>query len=208
MLGGVTLRQNFSEIAEGSRLLLNLTNGNKTLEMGATITKHIKNNIAMITLDTSNGQVLKFDGITINVTYTNQDGIPYIWLNSTIVYYQGQYVLQVKAEGGFRHNRRNCFRVGVSQHAILRFDGKSEEVMVRDISLTGFSITDRKKDLGLEQGTHVSLRYEDIGHELNLEGNLIRIEETPDFIIYGFVITRSSRDLSSYVNIKQRQKRS
>lgn len=208
MLGGVTLRQNFSEIAEGSRLLLNLTNGNKTLEMGATITKHIKNNIAMITLDTSNGQVLKFDGITINVTYTNKDGIPYIWLNSTIVYYQGQYVLQVKAEGGFRHNRRNCFRVGVSQHAILRFDGKSEEVMVRDISLTGFSITDRKKDLGLEQGTHASLRYEDIGHELNIEGNLVRIEETPDFIIYGFVITRSSRDLSSYVNIKQRQKRS
>ena len=64
-MGGVTLRQNFSEIAEGSRLLLNLTHGNKSLEMGATITKHVKNNIAMITLDSNNGQVLKFDGITI-----------------------------------------------------------------------------------------------------------------------------------------------
>jgi hypothetical protein len=116
--------------------------------------------------------------------------------------------LQVKAEGGFRHNRRSCFRIGVSQHANLRISGRVEEVVVRDVSLTGFSITDRKKELNLTQGEHGILQYEDMGHELLLEGNLVRIEETPEYIIYGFVITKSSRDLSSYVNIKQRQKRS
>lgn len=202
------MKQEFSEIEIGSRLLLNLSSGNKSMEMGATIVRHLKDNIALISLDNSSGQILKFDNININVVYTNNEGIPYIWVNSTIVYYQGQYLLQVKADGGRRHNRRNSFRVGVSHYAKLRRPGHGEvEVVVRDISLTGFSITDRKKDLNMAQGTHVLLRYEDIGHELELEGNVVRIEETEDYIIYGFVLTKSSRDLSSYVNMKQRQKR-
>lgn len=208
ILGRLTVKQEFSEIEVGSRILLNLSNGNKSMEMGASITKHLKDNIALITLDTGNGQILKFDNISITVIYTNKDGIPYIWMNSTIVYYQGQYLLQVKADGGRRHNRRNSFRVGVSHYAKLRVAGRGEqEVVVRDVSLTGFSITDRKKELNLTQGTHALLRYEDVGHELELEGNVVRIEETEDYIIYGFVITKSSRDLSSYVNLKQRQKR-
>lgn len=202
------MRQEFSEIEAGSRILLSLSSGNKSMEMGATITRHLKDNIALIALDNSNGQVLKFDNVIINIIYTNTEGIPYIWMNSTVVYYQGQYLLQVKADGGRRHNRRNSFRVGVSHYAKLRITGHGEvEVVVRDVSLTGFSITDRKKELGLSQGTHALLRYEDIGHELELEGNVVRIEETEDYIIYGFVITKSSRDLSSYVNLKQRQKR-
>ncbi len=202
------MKQEFSEIEVGSRILLNLSSGNKSMEMGASIARHLKDNIALIALDNSSGQVLKFDNININVIYTNNDGIPYIWMNSTIVYYQGQYLLQVKAEGGRRHNRRSSFRVGVSHYAKLRRSGHGEvEVVVRDISLTGFSITDRKKELNLQQGTHVLLRYEDIGHELELEGNVVRIEETEEYIIYGFVLTKSSRDLSSYVNMKQRQKR-
>lgn len=202
------MKQEFSEIEVGSRLLLNLSSGNKSMEMGASIVRHLKDNIALITLDNGSGQVLKFDNININVVYTNNEGIPYIWINSTIVYYQGQYLLQVKADGGRRHNRRNSFRVGVSHYAKLRRPGHGEEeVIVRDISLTGFSITDRKKELDMPQGTHVLLRYEDIGHELELEGNVVRIEETEEFVIYGFVLTKSSRDLSSYVNMKQRQKR-
>ena len=204
-----TLKQEFKEIEAGSRILLSLSSGNRSMEMGATISRHLKDNIALITLDNSSGQVLKFDNVTINIIYTNAEGIPYIWMNSTIVYYQGQYLLQVKADGGRRHNRRSSFRVGVSHYAKLRITGHGElEVVVRDVSLTGFSITDRKKELNLTQGTHVMLRYEDIGHELELEGNVVRIEETDEFIIYGFVITKSCRDLSSYVNIKQRQKRS
>lgn len=208
-MGRFALKQEFNEIEAGSRILLCLSSGNKSMEMGATIARHLKDNIALITLDNSSGQVLKFDNVVINVIYTNAEGIPYIWMNSTVVYYQGQYLLQVKADGGRRHNRRSSFRVGVSHYAKLRVTGHGEvEVVVRDVSLTGFSITDRKKELGLTNGTHVLLRYEDIGHQLELEGNVVRIEETEEYVIYGFVITKSSKDLSSYVNLKQRQKRS
>lgn len=203
------MKQEFSEIEVNSRILLTLSNGNKSMEMGATIVRHLKDNIALISLDNTTGQILKFDNISISVVYTNAEGIPYIWMNSTIVYYQGQYLLQVRANGGHRHNRRNSFRVGVSHYAKMRTAGHGEiEVVVRDVSLTGFSITDRKKELNLTSGTHAVLRYEDIGHQLEIEGNVVRIVEEDDYIIYGFVITKSCRDLSSYVNIKQRQKRS
>ena len=203
------MKQEFSEIEVNSRILLTLSNGNKSMEMGATIVRHLKDNIALISLDNTTGQILKFDNISISVVYTNAEGIPYIWMNSTIVYYQGQYLLQVRANGGHRHNRRNSFRVGVSHYAKMRTAGHGEiEVVVRDVSLTGFSITDRKKELNLTSGTHAVLRYEDIGHQLEIEGNVVRIVEEDDYIIYGFVITKSCRDLSSYVNIKQKQKRS
>lgn len=202
------MKQEFSEIEAGSRILLSLSSGNKSMEMGATIVRHLKDNIALISLETTSGQILKFDNISISIIYTNADGIPYIWLNSTIVYYQGQYLLQVRADGGRRHNRRNSYRVGVAHYGKLRIPGHSEmEVIVRDISLTGFSITDRSKALNLEAGTHATLRYEDIGYELELNGNMVRIVEEENFIIYGFVITKSCRELSAYVNAKQRQKR-
>ena len=203
------MKKEFSEIEVNSRILLTLSNGNKSMEMGATIVRHLKDNIALIALDNSTGQILKFDNISISVVYTNTEGIPYIWMNSTIVYYQGQYLLQVRADGGRRHNRRNSFRVGVSHYAKMRISGHGEiEVVVRDVSLTGFSITDRKKELNLTSGTHALLRYEDIGHQLELEGNVVRIVEEEDYVIYGFVITKSCRDLSSYVTSKQKQKRS
>ena len=87
------MKKEFTEIEIGSRILLNLSSGNKNMEMGATIAKHLKSNIALITLDNSSGQTLKFDNVVINVVYTNAEGIPYIWMNSTIVIYQGQYLL-------------------------------------------------------------------------------------------------------------------
>ena len=203
------MKKEFSEIEVGSRLLITLTNGTNSMEMSATLTRHLKDNIALINFENSNGQVLKFDNITINVVYTNPEGIPYLWMNSTIVYYQGQYLMQVKADGGRRHNRRNSFRVGVSHSARLRVPGDGEDdVLVRDVSLTGFSITDHNMLLTIKTGARAILRFEDIGHELELEGNLVRVVEEDNYMIYGFVITRSCRDLSSYVNLKQRQKRS
>lgn len=198
----------FTDIEPGSRLLLVISSGANSLEMGATLARHLKENIALITLDNTTGRVLNFNNVNVNIIYANPEGIPYIWMNATIVHYQGQYLLQVKPDGGRRHNRRSCFRVGISHTGRMRISGHGEiDVTVRDVSISGFSITDRRKELNLEKGTHASLRFDDLGHELRLEGNLVRIEEQEDYIVYGFVITKSCKDLSSYVNFKQRKKR-
>ena len=203
------MKVEFPELEPGSRLVLHISNASNSMEMGASIVRHLKDYIALIELDHSTGRTLTFENVNINVIYTNTEGIPYIWLGSTIVTYQGKYLLQVKSDGGRRYNRRSSFRVGVSHGARLRVSGHGEtDTMVRDISLSGFSITDRRKELNLSSGAHASIRFEDMGQQLELEGNVIRIEETDDYTIYGFVITKSCRDLSTYVMLKQRQKRS
>ena len=79
--------------------------------------------------------------------------------------------------------------------------------MVRDLSLTGFSISDRKKELALDIGSELSVSFEDLGHVLNLTGRVVRIEEQEDVNIYGFEICNLCKDLSSYLSVKQRQKR-
>ena len=143
------MKYNFPDIQEDEELLLLLSSGNKEMEMNAKLVKFIKEEIAVIDIETPNSQVLNFDNVIVHTVYTNENGTPYIWRNCKIVYYKGKYVLQVFGEGN-RFNRRNSFRVGISKPARMRAAGRGEEtVLVRDISLTGFGITISKgcKDL-------------------------------------------------------------
>lgn len=70
--------------------------------------------------------------------------IPLIWYNVKIVNYKDDdYAIQVFSDG-VKHNRRGSFRVGVSSPARIKNPSPDmpREVMVRDISLTGFSVSD------------------------------------------------------------------
>ena len=199
------MKKEFTDINAGEHILITVSVNNKTMELSAEIVKHLKSNIAIINIDNTDAK-LNFNGVNIDVVYTNDEGIPYAWFKCTIVFYQGNYLLQVPVDGGRRYNRRASFRVGVSEHAKLRVSGHGEyTVIVRDISLTGFAITDRKNELNLSNGTKVTLKYEDIGHELNIEGNVVRVQEEENYTIYGCVITKTCRDLTSYINTKQRK---
>ena len=80
------------------------------------------------------------------------------------------------------------------------------QVMIRDISLTGFSITDRKQELKLEIGDELSVKFEDRAHMLDLAGRVVRIEEHEDRVIYGLEICNLCKDLSSYISVRQRIK--
>lgn len=201
------MKYNFSDIKEGSPILLLLHSGSVHMKMNANIVNLIREDIATITLQTSVTQILKFDNIEIEVIYTSLDGYPYIWRKAKIVYFKGNYVLQVRGEGA-RYNRRCTYRVGVSRTAHLRtHDGHEHRIIVKDVSLTGFSITDRLRDFYLSTGDTATLTFEDIGHELELYGSVIRIEEHDDYTIYGFTIQRSCKDLPSYITNKQRRKR-
>lgn len=196
-----------SEIETGSKIKLLLSNGSNHMEMDAIVLKHIQEHISIINLCYESDRPLNFDKVKIEVEFTTEEGIPYIWRIAQITSFQSGYVLQVKNDG-IRHNRRECFRVGVSTTGRMKMLGRGEKsVMVRDVSLSGFSITDRKKDLNLEVGNEVNLHFEDLGHNLNLSGKVVRVEEHEDMIIYGFVIGNLCKDLPSYVNTKQRHKK-
>lgn len=195
-----------SEIKEGAVIGILIHNDKKRMRMGARIKKHVKDNVALITLDYGAGKKLIFDNVEISMEYTPLGDVPLIWNNCKILNYQSEYVL-VATTDATRNNRRNAFRVGVSKLARVMSSNGPSQVMVRDMSTSGFSITDRTGNLPLKMGDEMTIYLDDMGHELNLRGKLVRIDKKEDCTIYGFVICNMCRDLSSYVSYKQRRVR-
>lgn len=194
------------EVEAGTYLVLHISNKDKSMDMGATVVKMASRDIALISLAFEGTQRLNFSNVTIDVETAAGDGMPIMWRNVKISYYQNQYVLQVFTEG-MRHNRRGCFRVSVGIPARINAMGKGggQTIIVKDVSLSGFAITDRKKELGLSTNDTVHVVFEDIGHKLDLMGRVVRIEEREDMTIYGMSLTNLCKDLSSYVSVKQRR---
>lgn len=196
-----------SELKEGSPITLKISSGERKLEMPAMINQIVKDDIAYISLEHNTGKRLSFDNVKIDMEYVFEGVMPICWRNVKIVYYKGEYVMQVSAEGQ-RNNRRGYFRVGVSMYAQLRREGHgTQQVMMRDISLSGFAITDRSKELGLTEGDKAVVGFEDIGYACELLGRVVRIEDREDMRVYGFEICNLCKGLSGYVNKKQRAKR-
>lgn len=196
------MKVNFSEIRDGSPIILLLHHGTVHMKMHGNIINLIREDIATISLETSVSQVLKFDHMDIEVLYISDDGYPYVWKKSKIVYFKNNYVLQIKGEG-VRYNRRLTYRVSISRSAILRTaDDKEYKVTIKDVSLNGFSVADKKNELNLSLEDGASIYFEDINHVIDLYGTIMRMEQRDDYIIYGFMIRRSCRDLPSYITTK------
>ncbi len=193
-----------SEIKTGQKIKLLLSKDANHLEIDAVIRKHLQDNVALIKLCYESDRTLNFENVKIEVEYITEEGTPYVWRPAQISGFQVGYVLQT-ANDGIRNNRRDCFRVGVSTTGKLFMDGRgAKPVTVRDISLTGFSIADKSKDLNFEEGDQVNLYFEDLGYILDLSGAVVRIEKRDFLTIYGFSIKNLCKDLPQYINAKQR----
>ena len=200
------MKQEFSKLEVGCQLILNIERSKA--ELTSRIVKHLRHNIVLISIDNPS-KTIDLNNTIVNVLYSNGNNNLFMWTDATIVCYKGYYLLQVHTDYGEGYNRRKSFRVEFSHAAKLMVPGHgSYEVVVKDISLTGFAIIDELGLLELKPGASVHLKYEDSGYALNLDGNVVRTRLTKEqFTLYGFVITRPCRDLQSYVQTKQRQQR-
>lgn len=194
-----------SEIAEGERFVLHISNEGNSLDLYGIVKRHLKENIALISI--LYNQQLNFENVHVDVEAMGEESVPIMWRNVKIVSYKGNYILQAPTDG-VKHNRRGCFRVAVAMIAQMRMGGNgARHVMIRDISLSGFAIADRKKELELSKGTVLSIFFEDLGYTIDLTGKLVRVEEREDMTIYGFQSINLCHDLSNYLNMKQRRNR-
>ena len=197
----------FSNIRDGSPMIIVMHNGSVYSKMHGNIINLIRDDIAIISLETPTSQILKFDHMELDFIYVAEDGTPFIWKKAKVVYFKDNYVLQVKGDGT-KYNRRVSYRVNISKCANLRrFDNAIQSVTVRDISLTGFSIIDKKDILNLSIDEGVSIEFEDMNYSIDLYGTVIRIERREDSVIYGFTIRRSCRDLPTYLTHKSGERR-
>ena len=192
----------FSEIPENTPLVLNIYNDDKRLSLDATLVKLLDKQLGIITINYPGDRVLNFDKVQLEVEYAKYQASPYIFRNCKIVYHNNHYILQVLTEG-IKINRRDSFRVPIGRSANSNIPGHNI-VIVRDISHSGFALTDRRKDFNLSKGTLVSIAFEDWGYKIHLEGIVVRIEERDDFTIYGMKTTSFCKALPEYISMKQR----
>lgn len=197
----------FQEIAENSSIILSIRANDKHLELGATVKKHLKQNLTLISLNYGGSKRLVFENVQIDVIYCEPDSIPILWHNAKVITHKDSYLLHVIGNGA-KSNRRNSFRVSVATLGWMNQVNKPpKQVMIKDVSMTGFAITDRKKELNLAKGDRLSVSFDDLIFSIKLDGKLVRIEEHDDYIVYGFMILNVCNDLSVYINQKQRKNR-
>lgn len=196
------MKYSFSNIKDGSPIIIVMHNSSVHSKLNGNIINLIREDIATISLDTPTSQILKFDHMDLEFIYVSEDGVPYIWKKAKVVYFKNNYVLQIEGDG-IEYNRRMTYRVNISQSAQLRkADDNTYEVIVKDVSLTGFSILDKNNELHLSLEDGVTIYFEDINHTIDLYGTVIRLEKKDDSVIYGFTIRRSCHDLPSYITTK------
>ena len=195
----------FEELKEGSPIVLSISANDKHMELGAVVTKHLGQNLTLISLNYEGSKRLIFDNVQVDVLFCATDSSPILWHHARVINHKNSYILQVTSSG-MRSNRRNSFRVSVATLGWMTQPGiPPRQVMVKDVSMTGFAITDRKKELKLTKGERISISFDDLYFSLVLEGKLVRIEEHEHYIIYGFVILSVCNDLPIYINHKQRK---
>ncbi len=195
-----------SEIEEGSQIVLHISNASKKMDMNAVIKNFMKENIAVIELDYQSDKKISFENVLVDMEYCFEGIMPIVWRNVKIVSYKSEYVLQASSEG-MRHNRRESFRVGVGAYAQFRREGHGmEQIILRDICISGFSLTDKRKDLNFSKGDKIVVKFSDLGYSFELHGRVVRSEEHEHLTIYGLELCNLCKGLSAYVNAKQRLK--
>ena len=193
-----------SAIKENTRVVFHIQNGEQQMDLGAFLKKHLENDLAIITLDYTGSQRLSFQNVKVDMECAEDDGIPLVWTDVKIVNYKNAYILQAPVDGA-RNNRRGSYRVSVSKKAWFTMEDRPPQyVMIKDISISGFGIADRKRELNLKEGDQLSVILDDLNFHLELDGRVTRIEERDGTIVYGMVITNLCQNLSAYINMKQR----
>ena len=207
IFGGQKMSYKFQDLEVNSSIVLLIHLGEKSMEIGAVIQKHLAQNLTLVTLDYAGDKRLNFDNVQVDVQHQSGDGVPILWHQARVIYYKDSYLIQINTPGA-RSNRRNSYRVSVGAIGWLNRLGKQPmQTIIKDVSMTGFAVTDRKKELHLMSGDRVSITFDDITFKINLEGKVVRIEKHDDYIIYGFAILSICKDLTTYINMKQRRNR-
>lgn len=192
-----------SELGIGSSVILQISNSEKSMSLEATVKKTIESNIVSIDIADYPPGKLVFDNVQVDMEYSLDNAVPILWRNIKILNFKSDYIVYTPNDG-VRNNKRSFFRVGISMTAqVLSAVNGPRQITVRDLSLSGFSVIDRQKELLLKRGDELSVYFKDLGFDLNLIGHVTRMEEQDEFILYGLEICNLCKNLSAYLSMKQ-----
>ena len=201
-----------AEIEPGNRLIIELNAPTQKLEFPSKSKGSEKGSLLADAVKV-NGKVLGFassSGMTVNLMLIRQDKSPIVWKNVLIetVKMDTAIIYRISsAAHGFEMNRREAFRlfVGLGGVAQLDINRKADDVIVKDVSETGFAFVSERDDEKLV-GKPVRLTFVDMGKQFALMGIIVRrVFISEGKILYGCKISVNNASLAQYINEKQRQ---
>lgn len=195
-----------NEVEQNSDLQICVEINKKKATFEAKKDKPLKDGITVVQISLPTEKRISFRDCRIEVFY-NTDSMPIKWKRCSIQCINNNYVLFAPFEG-VKVNRREAFRVGLAVEASLSSSSYTKKrVIVKDVSLTGFGITDRMSEIKLAVGDQVTVRFVDRGYDFALIGDVVRVEQRDGSTIYGCTIKNMPRNLSEYISVKQRGQR-
>lgn len=155
-----------------------------------------------------NEKVLSFNskGVVVSAQI-DSDPLPVKFIDIVIdtIRYKDEIYHRINTnKKGIEVNRRDNFRVFIGEEGVAQMDEhkSGRDVLVKDVSLTGFSIITRD-DLDVI-GAQIRLSYRDNNSTIVLSGEVVRKAGLEDGrFLYGCKITKEPIGLSSYLNRKQ-----
>lgn len=187
------------------------TYGDTEVNIRTTCTEVLSAGILTDELRTDDGNPINFesDKVCTDVYLIREPEAPIVWKNVAIkrIGLAGRQIHGiVSKQTGIKINRRNRFRVPVRTRTTADFGlgDKSVEVVVRDVSYTGFAIVAPGEE-ELHQYDQVQITFDDIGFHLTLEGYAVRREKADENrVIYGCIINQRDDKLEEYLKEKER----
>jgi len=161
-----------------------------------------------------NGKVLNFktqESMTVNLIMIREDKSPFVWKGvgvNVVTDKTNKTFYKVAASAdGYEMNRRGAFRlfVGITGVAQMGINKKALDVIVKDVSESGFSYVSNE-DIENVLNMPVRLVFGDLNMNFSLMGIVVRkvvIDEKK--IVYGCQLSTNNANLVKYISEKQRQ---
>ncbi|MBQ4282830.1 MAG: PilZ domain-containing protein [Lachnospira sp.] len=200
-----------NELEVGDNVILQVNFNDKFADFPSVVVKTDKEGIFIEAVKV-NDKVVGFSSANVAIDLYNvrAEKPPMIWkrVACTTVTVGGKVQYYIVASGeGYESNRREAFRlfVGIAGIAQLGVNKKAVDVIVKDVSETGFSFVS-EYDMGEIINSPVRLVFEDMDRNYSLMGIVVRkviIAERK--IVYGCKLSVENFELVRYINFKQRQ---
>ncbi|MBQ8189439.1 MAG: PilZ domain-containing protein [Lachnospiraceae bacterium] len=201
------------ELEVGTEIDIEVKIGGKEWLFHDTILQFIKG-VALMEPLSYEGKIINIAGDDVGVSvYVNDDeDIPMQFRGCVVknLRLKDKTYLAIACNNeGKRVNRRNAFRIFVGEDGYIEPIGseiKRLNVVVRDLSLTGFSFVTDVHDWD-ENIRILWLNFDGrYGEKMRLQGSVVRTAEGErERLIVGCQIVKCANDLETYVSFKQRE---
>ena len=201
------------DIPEDNNLVIELSMNGQKYEFPSKVIRKVNQSVLVEPIRI-NGKILSFNssggGITVSVYMIRDSKPPMLWKGVAVnsIREDNGTFYKITANGeGFEVNRRGAFRlfIGISGVAQLGTNRKAVDVIVKDVSESGFSFVGME-DMDNVINMPVRLVFADFNQNYSLMGIIVRkVVIGENKIVYGCRLGVRNANLEQYISQKQRQ---